>query len=83
MSNNPAPLSKEQQDCLRELESQYQTSVMEDYKLDELILLAHKKKISWAEIARSIGVSKQAVTKKYSEMERRAKSDEYNRLHGR
>lgn len=80
MAANQSP---EQDAILGRIEDKHNESALSEYELDELVLTAHASGISWERIADRLGISRQAVTKKYSAMEQRRKSEEYNKSKGR
>jgi DNA invertase Pin-like site-specific DNA recombinase len=76
-------LTPEQELLLGSIEDKHNLSSLTAYEVDELVLTAHAGGVSWERIAARLGVSRQAVTEKYGDMERRRKSDEFNKQYGR
>lgn len=73
----------EQDALLSRIEEKHTESLMTDYELAELILQAHADGISWERIGAQLGITRQSAAEKYGAMERRRKSDEYNKSKGR
>jgi len=75
--------SRDQEALLADIEVVHGATVLADHHLDELVLAAHAAGVSWERIAVRLKVTRQAVSEKYGEMERRRRSDEFNKEHGR
>lgn len=79
----PKEMNSKQEALLGSIEEKHNLSAMTDYELDDLVLQAHAEGVSWERIAAKLGVTRQAVSDKYAAMERKRKSDEFNRKYGR
>lgn len=78
-----AELTPEQDALLSQIEEKHNESTVTEYELDELILRAHADGVSWERIGNRLGIARQSAAEKYGAMERRRKSDEYNKSKGR